>query len=150
MSLLPDKSRTPESCPHAAIASLAPHYTVKKDQGSNSKAKALAYSQAPRTGHWQVGRGLWGVQSAGGLASGDPWLPSSLREMAGFICHARGPGKCSPHMKQLLHPGIWELPFRKEKILHTVSIATGLSEQSAWLCTLVRHTSQTCGDPRGA
>ena len=116
--------------------------------------------------HWAPAAGQgqrpWGAKSAWattwGLALGIPGCPAHSERWpracfwkppSCFLCHAGNPGKCSlPTGKAVTHSqafGGFHLEGRK--ILHTVSMATGLSEQSAWLCTLVGHVSQPCGGP---
>lgn len=65
-----------------------------------------------------------------------------------FTRHAGDPGKCHPpHGAARPLWGGFHLESRKT--LPTVSKATGLSEQSASLCTRVGHVSQPSGDQKG-
>lgn len=58
----------------------------------------------------------------------------------------------APYMEQLpaYSQAFGTFHLESRKILHTVSTATGPSEQSAWPCTCEGHVSQTSRDPEGA
>lgn len=64
--------------------------------------------------HWQLAEASAACSQLGASPLGIPGCPAhSASKMANFICQARNPEKCSPHMKQLLLPGMWEPPFTK-------------------------------------
>lgn len=129
--------------PAPALPSLTgPHTT--QDQGS--KSEAVACTRAPHTcsppcslsdasgEHSQPGRNS-GPHSLGSLAAQltqNDGQGACFLKLPSFTRYAGDPGKCCPHMEHLLtanHLGGFHLESRK--ILHTVSMATGLSEQSA-------------------
>lgn len=122
-----------------------------QDQELNSKA--LAYSQAPSTWPLQPVRGQnlephplgsLAAQITLGPASGSPQTASPVTQDI--------QENAAPYTERLpaCSQTFGTFHFEGRTILHSVSMATGLSEPSAWLCSRVGHVSQTSGDPKGA